>query len=244
MWPFHHMLTLLKQAHRPFPSSPKENIMIRLFKAALAACLAAVTAAGTADAAQVFFSGTAKEDVSGVESNWTLLVEYSPTTLPAIEAPVTSADFRINRGGTLYQWNVLKASSQNRIRIAGARTAYDLGLRFQGPANAPAGSTTGQFQADVNLTVGGGTTLANQEASEANIALLTSTSTVLQGQFLVDTESPFGTANVLTLDGTPATAIPEPGSIVLLSGLGLVAGRRVMARRRQQKAKAEPETAA
>ncbi|MFM7058607.1 MAG: PEP-CTERM sorting domain-containing protein [Planctomycetota bacterium] len=218
--------------------------MIKLLKVALAACVAVVAAAGPANAAQVYLSGTAKEDVSSVTSSWTLLVNYTPTTLPAITAPITSADFRINRGGTIYQWNVLKPSSQNRIRIAGAQTAYDLSLRFQGPANAPAGSTTGQFQADVNLTVGGGTTLLNQEASEANIALLTSTSTVLQGKFLVDTEFPFSTDGVLTLDGTPASAIPEPGSMVLLSGLGLVAGRRVMARRRQQKANVEPETAA
>jgi len=231
-----------KQARRAFPFSPKDNIMTRFLKAALAACVAVVSAAGSASAAQVYLTGTAKEDISGVTSTWTLLVNYTPST--AIMAPVTSADFRINRSGTIYQWNVLKSSSQNRIRIAGAQTAYDLGLRFQGPANAPAGATTGQFQSDVNLTVGGGTTLANQEATEANISLLTSTSTVLQGQFIVDTEAPFGTAGVLPLDGTPTSAVPEPGSMLLLGGLGLVAGRRVMARRRQQKANAEAEAAA
>ena len=221
--------------------------MIRLFKAALAACLAAVTAAGSADAAQVFFSGTATEaglDVPGVTSNWTLLVEYSPTTLPSIAAPVTSADFRINSRGAFCQWNVLKVASQNKIRIAGARTSYDLTLVFEDPTTAPAGSTTGTYQADIWLNVGGGVTLANQEASEANIALLTSTSTVVQGRFIIDDEFPFDIDGVLSLDGTPATAIPEPGSIALLSGLGLVAGRRVIARRRQQKANTEPETAA
>lgn len=218
--------------------------MIKFLKAAFTACVAVVAAAGSVSAAQVYLTGSAKEDVSNVTSTWTLLVDYTPTTTSDIIATVTSADFRINRSGTIYQWNVLKSSSQNRIRIAGAQTAYDLGLRFQGPANAPAGATTGINQADVNLTVGGGTTLANQEASEANISLLTSTSTVLQGQFILDTEPPFGTNGLLTLDGTPASAIPEPGSMLLLSGLGLVAGRRVMARRRQQKANAETETAA
>ena len=217
--------------------------MIEFLKAAFTACVAVVAAAGSVSAAQVYLTGTAKEDVSSVTSTWTLLVDYTPTTTSGIIASVTSADFRINRSGTIYQWNVLKSSSQNRIRIAGAQTAYDLGLRFQGPANAPAGATTGINQADVNLTVGGGTTLANQEASEANISLLTSTSTVLQGQFIVDTEFPFSTDGVLTLDGLPASAIPEPGSMLLLSGLGLVAGRRVMARRRQQKANADTETA-
>lgn len=218
--------------------------MIKFLKAAFTACVAVVAAAGSVSAAQVYLTGTATEDASNVTSTWTLLVHYTPTTLPDIAAPITMADFRLNRGGTIYQWNMLTTSSQNRIRIAGALTAYDLGLRFQGPANAPAGATTGINQADVNLTVGGGTTLANQEASEANINLLTATSTVVQGQFIVDTESPFDTYGVLTLDGTPASAIPEPGSMLLLSGLGLVAGRRVMARRRQQKAKAERETAA
>jgi hypothetical protein len=221
--------------------------MIQFFRAAFNACVALAAVAGVADAAQVFFSGTATEanlDVPGNTSNWTLLVEYSPTTLPSIAAPVTSADFRINRGGSFYRWNVLKVASQNKIRIAGARTSYDLTLVFEDPTNAPAGSTTGTDQADIWLNVGGGATLVNQEASEANIALLTSTSTVVQGRFIIDDEFPFDTNGVLSLDGIPATAIPEPGSIALLSGLGLVAGRRVMARRRQQKANAEPETAA
>jgi hypothetical protein len=217
--------------------------MIKFLKAALAACVAVVAAAGPASAGVVYLAGTAVEDQSPfVVSSWTLNVTYGlPLASPNdFRADVTAAEFRINRNGTLFVWDTLKTSSMNRIRISTDLKAYDLGVRFDGPAN---GTSTGGFQSDVDITVRAPAAVAARVASEANIAFLTSTATSVDGTFDVDLQSPFDSFDRLTLDGIPQ-AVPEPGSMLLLSGLGLVAGRRVMARRRQQKAKAETETAA
>ena len=217
--------------------------MVKFLKAALAACVAVVAAAGSASAGVIYLAGTATEDKSPfVVSSWTLSVTYgSPLASPDdFLADVTGAEFRINRNGTLFVWDTLNSSSMNRVRISVDQKAYDLGVRFQGPA---IGTSTGNSQSDLDFKIRAPSAVAARVASEANIAFLTSTATTVEGYFDVDSQSPFDTFGRLTLDGTPQ-AVPEPGSMLLLSGLGLVAGRRVMARRRQQKAKAETETAA
>lgn len=225
--------------------------MIKFLKVALAACVAVVAAAGSASAEPiyVYLTGTVTED-DGATSAWSLKAFYAPVdpSLPVgpttIRAVITGADFSIFRSDKTYRWNTIRSNGLNEIRIAGSKTAYDLSVEFDGPALGT--TTTGASHADINsLTVGGGVLLASQLATEANISLLTSTSTVLNGKFRLAAQAPFNIAanSPLYLDGIPASAIPEPGSMLLLSGLGLVAGRRVMARRRQQKANAEAEAA-
>ncbi|MFM7036369.1 MAG: PEP-CTERM sorting domain-containing protein [Planctomycetaceae bacterium] len=223
--------------------------MIKFFKAALAACVAVVAAAGPASAAVVYLSGSSEDNTAPLNvSAWTLSLDYTPST--GTKAVVNSAVFSVNRAGTQYVWNTLKAPGE--IFVAASKTAYDVTLKFQGAAAitgpVPAGAPTnvGFFQADIDtLTVGGGIpAVAARQATLANITYLTANATVLQGKFLAD---PFFRAGggFLRLNGDPAgITVPEPGSMLLLSGLGLVAGRRVIARRRQQKAKAESETAA
>lgn len=221
--------------------------MVKFLKAALAACVAVVAAAGSAQAAQVYLSGSAVDNNdSSLISTWQLWVDYTPSTSDT--ATVTGALFKVNRSGVLFQWNSVEASG-NEIYMAGSKTAYDLTIRFAG-AGATSGTpiNVGVNQADIDtLTVGGGLPpVSEQKATQANIEYLTTNATVLQGKFIAD---PFFNSSAngkfLRLNGDPAgITVPEPGSMLLLSGLGLVAGRRVMARRRQQKAKAETETAA
>jgi hypothetical protein len=216
------------------PSFRQENFMKALLRAAITACVAAIAVTGSASAAQIYLYGTAEEEVApNVQSPWTLLVTYTPST--TYRADVTAAVFQVTRFGTTYTWNSLESSTQNRIRISSFKNAYDLSIRFQGPSSTPIGSTTGQFQADVDITVGGGAVVALREATEANVNLLTSTGSLVGGKFLVDPDLPFDTDGMLPLDGVPRP-VPEPTSVMLLSGLGLVAGRRVMARRRQKAA--------
>jgi len=208
--------------------------MKALLRAAITACVAVVAATGSASAAQIYLYGTAEEEVApNVTSPWTLLVQYDPSS--TYKANVTGAEFKITRFGVTYTWNSLEPSTQNRIRVSSYKNAYDLSIRFAGASSTPVGSTTGADQADVDITVGGGAILAAREATLANINLLTSTGNVVGGKFLVDPDLPFDTDGMLPLDGVPRP-VPEPASVMLLSGLGLVAGRRVMARRRQKAA--------
>jgi hypothetical protein len=213
--------------------------MKALLRAAITACVAAIAVTGSASAAQIYLTGITEEgELSTIpHSPWSLLIEYTPAIagISDIDAVIDSADFRINRGGTLYQWNSLESSSQNRIRVAFYKTSYTIGLRFN-PAVLPSGTTTGLSQADVDLTIGGGNALAVREATEANINALTASSTVTSGDFLLDDAAPFVLASGTVKLYGPPLAVPEPTSVMLLSGLGLVAGRRVMARRRQKAA--------
>lgn len=221
--------------------------MINFFKAALAACVAVLAAAGPAQAAQVYLSGSAVDNNdNSIVSTWQLWVDYTPSNTE--QATVSGALFKVNRSGVLFQWNNVEATG-NEIYMAASKTAYDLTIRFSG-AGATSGTpvNVGVNQADIDTLIVGGSlpAVSERKATQANIEYLTTNATVLQGKFIAD---PFfnNSANgrFLRLNGDPAgITVPEPGSMLLLSGLGLVAGRRVMARRRQQKARAETETAA
>ena len=213
--------------------------MKALMRAALAACVAVVAAAGPANAAQVFLYGKAVEDSgSNVVSDWTLAVTYTevPPGGTDIAAPITAAVLTIDRLGTIYTWNTPKSDSLTRIRIAEGLTSYTLSVDFDGGASTPAGATTGTTRSELNMVIGGATPVGAQVATQANVDLLTSTATVINGTFRISPEAPFNTFTLLPLAGFASVPVPEPGSVMLLSGLGLVAGRRVIARRRQKKA--------
>lgn len=221
--------------------------MINLLKATLAACVAVVAAAGSASAAQLYFHGTAKETRNAkVESTWTLKFDYHPESEGSgnIDALVGSANFEINREGVVYSWNAIKATPQSFIRVAEGKSAFTASIDLQGPAAVSSGTAmVGQYQAKVALTLKSLNTTPTQEATEANINTLIAGAYELEGHIAIDREAPFDTLSNLPLKGI-VQPVPEPGSMLLLSGLGLVAGRRVMARRRRQKANAETEAAA
>jgi len=220
--------------------------MIRFFKAPLTACVAVVAAAGPANAELLFFHGTAKETRNAkVESTWQLSFNYLPEAPGSgnIDAVVDAASFTINRQGVIYSWNAIKATPQSFIRVAEGLKAYTMSIDLQGPASASSGPAPGGSQSKIMLTLRSINTSPNQEATLANVSLLTAGGFELEGGFTLDDQTPFDTLSNLPLTGI-IQPVPEPGSMLLLSGLGLAAGRRVLARRRQQKAKAEAETAA
>lgn len=216
--------------------------MKALLRAAFTFCVAAFAVTGSVSAAQIYLTGITEDASSIPNSPWTLLVTYTPNADGSLNssAAITAADFKINRNGTIYQWNSLKSSSQNEVVVAFFKTAYDIGLRF----NPSVGSNTGTNQADVDLTIGGADAVAVREATQANIDALTASSTVTSGKLLLDGNiSPFVLKSGRVYLYGPPLAVPEPASVMLLSGLGLVAGRRVLARRRQNAA-AKAEAAA
>jgi len=190
-------------------------------------------------AEQIYFRGTAS--ATGTNSNlfngrlWTMLVTYTP----AVSGPasITAASlFFYSNDATNHKnetFNLIPPVNTNNTIVvtqtAGANNdTLTLDPEF-GPSELGRGTSGALI---TNLVVTGTKDVSNTNGTAANIAALGAIGNTVAGTFqilpnLANPTSLLPTS--ITLNGN--VAVPEPGSIALLSGLGLVVGRRLLKRR-------------
>jgi hypothetical protein len=196
--------------------------MTRLMKAALAVCLA-ISLAGRANAAAVSFTGstTVANSLFAAATPVTLLLNYTPAV--GLVAAVTSATFTID-GQT---WSTLVGAANQIAIVPNGALNDDLVIDLDFAPSVPGGF--GSVLAHMNLTITGDSDLGPApDASEANVNAIIDGNPGSGSLFLLGPE--VGGLVVTSFSGT-AAAVPEPGSIALLSCLGMVVGRRAWKRR-------------
>jgi len=207
---------------------------LRLRQACLIGMAMLLTAA-SGQAALVTFYGHTQADTNSpaglVGQQFNLDVTYTPTSSSAT-ATMTSAvltigteTFFLRSSGTPFL-RVVDGSS-----LVGGSSSEDglqISARMNPTTNFPANdpdqlyhNLVGDYFGNVNIDP--------LRATEANVDLLTASHGPFNGLLTL------GTAGQLTTVRLTGKAVPEPASVFLLSGLGLVAGRRVWRRRQQQK---------
>lgn len=193
----------------------------------------------SASAEQIYFRGTASAAGTGSQffngRLWTMLVTYTPAPASG-PATITAATlFWYSNDATDHKnesFNLIAPNNVagNQIDVNQNAGANNDALTFQtefGPSELGRGAT---FAFMDNLVVTGQTDVPTSEASLANITALGKVGNSVAGTFRVSPRP--GTASgSLQVNLNGFTAVPEPGSIALLSGLGLVVGRRLLKRR-------------
>lgn len=195
--------------------------MKKLFSAlAVVGCLLATHAA---NAGTIWFAGTV---TGGAGGNWFMKVQYTP-----------------NGSGSA------ATALSGTLELSGNTLNFDTVAVGVGPATSPVltieeGSPSDRVSILAGLTGTGGKSGilssfyspatgidigVNPNATDANIAALTNLGTTVSGTVLNISGLGGGFLSNITLNGS--VVAPEPGSIALLSGLGLVVGRRLLKRR-------------
>ena len=195
--------------------------MKNLFSAlAVVGCLLATHAA---NAGSIWFAGTVS---GGAGGNWFMKVQYTPnssgpaaTTLSGtLELSGNTLNFdsvAVGGGGaTSPVLTIDEGNPADRVSIIAGLTGTGGKSGILNSFNSP---TTG-------FDIG-----TNPNATDANIAALTKLGTTVSGTVLNISGLGGGVFGTITLNGS--VVAPEPGSIALLSGLGLVVGRRLLKRR-------------
>jgi hypothetical protein len=199
--------------------------MKNLFKAGLMVALAVISTAASSQAAvlsSLRFAGTTTAGSSAplASKAWSLSLTYVPNPTGAAAAisaatlTIGTETFLLNSGFGTPQITVISATGANNDQ---------LGILAYFSNSSPGGVGNGGF-APLTLTVAGTSDVAAALASNANIQQLGA-----QGYTPVSGSFAFGTGLTAILNG--AVPAPEPGSIALLSGLGLIVGRRMLKRR-------------
>ena len=201
--------------------------MVSYFKAAVLACAVAIAASGSANAAQLLLTGKVIGPVADIGKTFSLSVNYAPSATSA--AVINSATLVV---GAQTWSSLLGGIGQNpAITIASAKNAFTIAGQFGGstPGNV------GDIITSLSLNVTSATPVAAQQATEDNInAIFASRSSALGTLTIVgNTAGNFG-GNILNLEGSLPAAVPEPGSLLVLGGLGLFVGRRMMVRRQNK----------
>jgi len=199
--------------------------MKNLFKAGLMVALAVISTAASSQAGILKFGGTTQSSAPTPfnSKSWALALTYTANNGGAV-ATVTAASLTI--GAETFLLKTSGAANAPTITVNSVTGANNdtLGivLEFQG-------STPGGYGSIISLlspfTVNGTDDVASAIASDVNIQTLgAKIGNTFAGQFL-----PVLPGQPIALSGSvPA---PEPGSIALLSGLGLIVGRRMLKRR-------------
>lgn len=188
-------------------------------------------------AEQIYFRGTASASGTGSQfyngRAWTMLVTYTPAA--SGPAAVTAATlFFYSNDATDHKnesFNLISPANvaANEIAVNQNVGANNDSLIIQtefGPSELGRGTTKAFMD---NLVVTGQTDVGNTNGTVANITALGAIGNSVAGTFRV-APRPGGTGS-LQVNLTGFSAVPEPGSIALLSGLGLVVGRRLLKRR-------------
>lgn len=201
--------------------------MVSYFKAALLACAVAIAASGSANAAQLLLTGKVIGPVADIGKTFSLTANYTPSTTSA--AVINSATLVVGA----QTWSSLLGGSGPAITIATAKNAFTIAGQFSGSTPG----SVGDIFTSLSLNVTSATPVAAAQATQANIdAIFATRSSALGTLTLVgNTAGNFG-GNVLNLEGNPLAAVPEPGSLLVLGGLGLFVGRRMMVRRQNKAA--------
>jgi hypothetical protein len=197
--------------------------MVSYFKAAVLACAVAIAASGSANAAQLMLTGNVIGPAADIGKTFSLNATYTPSVT---STAVLNAVTLVVGNQT---WSALLGGSNPAITIANAKNAFTIAAQFSG--STP--SNVGDIFASLSLNVNGNT-VAAQQATEANINAIFDSRTSALGTLTIVSSgaSPFG-GNVLNLEGN-LSSVPEPGSLLVLGGLGLFVGRRMMVRRQNK----------
>ena len=190
----------------------------------------------SASAEQIYFRGTAS--ATGTNSNlfngrlWTLLVTYTP----AVSGPasITAASlFFYSNDATNHKnetFNLIAPSTVSNSIVVTQTGGTNNDTLTLDPEFGPSELGRGTQAAYItNLVVTGTTDVSNTNGTAANIAALSAFGNTVGGTLQVFPSLSGGFTTNITLNGN--VAVPEPGSIALLSGLGLVVGRRLLKRR-------------
>jgi len=195
--------------------------MKKLFSAlAVVGCLLATHAA---NAGTIWFAGTV---TGGAGGNWFMKVQYTPngsgSTATALSGTLELSGNTLNfdtvavGGGpaTSPVLTIEEGSPSDRVSILAGLTG----------TGGKSGILSSFYSPATGIDIG-----VNPNATDANIAALTKLGTTVSGTVLNISGLGGGFLSNITLNGS--VVAPEPGSIALLSGLGLVVGRRLLKRR-------------
>lgn len=206
--------------------------------------LAVLGLAASVSAEQVYFRGTATtfaaQDPAGLFNNrlWTLLLTYTPNN--SGPATVTAASlffysndatdhkneaFSLIAASNVAQGNVIEVQQNAGSNNDGLK----IGTEF-GPSELGRGAISAYYD---NLVITGGSDVSNTNGTVANIQQLAAIGNSVSGTFRLSPR-PSGTSS-LQVNLTGFAAVPEPSTVALLSGVGLVIGRRVWKRRSAKK---------
>jgi len=177
--------------------------------------------AASAEASAIWMAGTSSG--TGSLGNWELRLNYggTPVTPPGTYQVIQSAS--LYYGGSVLSMNITDiatpATANSRINVVDGspNPALDRLRIFGGFLGGAA----------LDLFVQGDVNISPLTASDANIAALSKLGNAVTASF-TDTS-----ANSITFTGS--VIAPEPGSVAILGGLGLVVGRRIWKRRSAKK---------
>jgi len=201
--------------------------------------LAAAVSAATGQAAILSFSGLATPGIVSPStpagfldgaSSFSLLVNYNESATSTTTSINSSVLTIFRSTGSPKVFLGAQPGSQ-MLFAAGNPTTLTVSMNYLNIANAGgAEPVTGSLT--LNFTGGG--QLPNTALTAANISQLLAAGTVYSGT-ITGLNGLFA-PGAASFNG--AIPVPEPGSIGLLTGLGMVAGRRIWRRRQQKKAEA------
>jgi len=207
--------------------------------------LAVLGLAASVSAEQVYFRGTATttsgQDPAGLFNNrlWTLLLTYTPNnsgpaTVTAASLFFYSNDATNHKNETFSLIAASNVAQGNVIEVqqkTGANNdALQIGTEF-GASELGRGATFAYYD---NLVVTGTSDVSSTNGTAANIQQLAALGNSLSGTFRLSPRPSTGSGS-LQVNLTGFAAVPEPSTVALLSGLGLVIGRRVWKRRSAKK---------
>lgn len=199
--------------------------MKNLFKAGLMVALTVISTAASSQAGVLNFSGTAPGTAPApfTSQPWALALTYTANNGGPV-ATITAATLTI--GAETFLLKTVGAANAPAITVTSVAGANNdqLGIVAEFEASTP-GNFGQTFTLLSPFTVFGTDDVGAAIASDANIQTLgAKIGNTFMGQFM-----PFPPGQAFFLSGSvPA---PEPGSIALLSGLGLIVGRRMLKRR-------------
>ena len=202
--------------------------MLKLLKVAMAVCVVSLFTPAASSAAPVNFVGTVTPGnaIFAPGTPMSLSLMYTPAV--GLSAVVTSAVLSIGA----QTWSTLVGANTVSITTNGA-AADDLSISLNFGPSTPGGF--GSTAAGFTMTIFGNVDLgAAPDATEANINTIAAFGNPGSGALGLVGGVPGG----FQLVGFSGSAVPEPGSIVLLSGLGLVFGRGAWKRRKLAKQQA------
>jgi len=196
--------------------------------------LAAAVSAGVGQAAVLEIAGLTGPTSDGTilqnGKSFSLSITYNDSATSTANVQTSTLTVDTNAGLKTF---VFGAGSTGTLSLtANNPTVLQINIGY-----VNGGASTGQpIVGTLSFTVTGATKLSNTLLTEANV-----------GQIVKPGNAFSGTLNAVILSGVGGVgntsfngilAVPEPGSIGLLTGLGLVCGRRVWRRRQQKQAAA------
>jgi len=197
--------------------------MKNLFKAGLMVALAVISTAASSQAGILKFGGTTQSSAPTPfnSKGWSLALTYTANN-GGPTAAITAATLTIGAETFLLKTSGAANAPVLTVNAVAGNDNLSIVAEFQASTPGGYGST---FSLLSPFTVNGTDDIGAAIASDVNVQTLgAKIGNTFTGQFL-----PVLPGQPIALSGSvPA---PEPGSIALLSGLGLIVGRRMLKRR-------------